>query len=127
MLEAERWYNMTKRDTYLPQLKFQMGKEYELTLREVDVVTNKFGVLAAKFTVEYEGKLMCLFPHADLKRKLLELQRKNGGSLKDVKIKVIQTRMQSASGKKTVFIYDITQIEDTNTPNQETETVNADV
>lgn len=110
MSETEGWYKMTKRDEFLPQLKFEMGKEYELTLKSVEVVKTTYGVLAAKFTVEYDGKLWCHFPHADLKRKLLELQRKRGGTLKDARLKIIQKRLQSASGKRTVYIYELTPI-----------------
>jgi hypothetical protein len=105
------WYEDTKRDGYLPLLKLDMGREYVLKLTEEPrKVFTKYLYKAVLLTVECDGKIWCMFPGADLKRKLRELEQRRGGSLKDAVIMVVQVKKQSASGKRFVYIYTLSEV-----------------
>jgi len=109
-ITEKKWFNMTTADNYVEQLTFEMGKEYEILIKGIEVVAANFGEgrnsLVAKFSVEYEGKVYSLFPHTDLKRKLWKLQQQQKSkSLTGLRVKVKLLRKQGRA-----FIYSLSLV-----------------
>ena len=95
-----KWFEMTvESDSYSERLNLEMGKEYEITFKNVEIVSADFGNgrfgLTAKFSVECDGKPYAFFPHTDLKRKLWKIQQKEKSkTLVNVTVRVKFVRKQ---------------------------------
>ena len=110
-IDKEGWFTETKRDRYKNQLKMELGNVYIIELlEEPAAVFTRFGHKSAVFTVKCDGAVYSWFPGCDFKNKAIELQRKRGGSLKGVTLRVVCLRKQSATGKRLAYIYDVSEV-----------------
>lgn len=105
----EKWSSLSSSNRN-PEIKFDIGDEFTFTIKDVMVVGAHFGGerygLVAKFIVEVNSKIYTLFPHADLKRKLLAIQKAEPSkTLENVTVKV---KLKRRLGN--MFVYEVEKV-----------------